>query len=113
MIDPFPRLTPAPLKGDPTCGHRFADAPAACGRPATWHIAWTLVTPADFTLLCDEHLAVINAQSVYADRHPAEVVCDMPGFGWLIATPSRCVIATTDMVGQAAAALDQPDGSSR
>ncbi|MFD8577184.1 hypothetical protein ACFV1H_17865 [Streptomyces virginiae] len=94
-IDPFPNLSPAPLKGNPTCGHRYEGDATTCGRPATWHVAWTLVTPADFTLFCDEHLAAANAQTVYADRHPAEIVCDMPGFGWVIADPSRCVLLTT------------------
>jgi hypothetical protein len=103
MTDPFPRLGPAELKGNPTCGYRLAGAPAACGRPATWHIAWTLATPANFTLLCDDHLATINAQSVYADRHPAEIDCDMPGFGWLIGTPSRCITVTISDTDLAAA----------
>jgi hypothetical protein len=110
-VDPFPQLIPAALKGDPTCGYRLAGATDPCGQPATWHVAWTLITPADFSLFCNEHLAVINQQSVYADRHPAEVICDMPGFGWLLATPSRCVIVTTDMADQALAAATQPEGS--
>ncbi|MFJ2004788.1 hypothetical protein [Streptomyces chartreusis] len=32
----------------------------------------------------------------YVDRHPATVMCAMPGTGWQTgATPSRCVIAPT------------------
>jgi hypothetical protein len=103
MTDPFPHLGPAELKGNPTCGYRLAGALAACDLPAAWHIAWTLVTPADFTLLCDEHLGTVNSQSVYADRHPAEIACDMPGFGWLIGTPSRCITVTTDDTARALA----------
>ncbi|MFD5509142.1 hypothetical protein ACFWIB_15375 [Streptomyces sp. NPDC127051] len=95
---PFPTLGPASLKGNLTCGFRLSDVTAACGQPATWHIAWTLVTPADFSLFCDEHLARVREQSVYADRHPAEAICDMPGFGWVIDNPSHCVIVTTDDV---------------
>jgi hypothetical protein len=29
---------------------------------------------------------------VYADRHPVNVVCDMPGTGWAIEDPSFCVL---------------------
>ncbi|MEU9198994.1 hypothetical protein [Streptomyces sp. NPDC048332] len=48
-----------------------------------------------FSLLCGEHMGWAQRQFVYADRHPAAVDCDMPGTGWLIATPSRCVMAPT------------------
>ncbi|MEV8124811.1 hypothetical protein AB0P07_11960 [Streptomyces sp. NPDC085944] len=92
----FPKLTPTERIADPRCGWKpDADSPAH-GAPATWHIAWHLVYPADFSLVCDEHMAVIQRDMVYADRHPAELACDMPGTGWLTTDPSRCVMATTD-----------------
>lgn len=93
----YPRLTPTPRLGDPRCGSQPAvDAPT-CGVPATWHVAWSL-TPGnvEFSLVCDAHMAMAQRSMVYADRHPVEVACDMPGTGWQITDPSRCVIATTD-----------------
>jgi hypothetical protein len=111
-VDPFPQLIPVALTGDPTCGYRPVGATGPCGRPAVWHVAWTLVTPADFSLLCDGHMTAADKEWVYADRHPAEVICDMPGFAWLTSTPSHCIIVTTDMAEQALAAAAQPDGSS-
>jgi hypothetical protein len=43
-------------------------------------------------------MATVRRGLVYVDRHPAAVACDMPGTGWLVAVPSRCVLATTDDV---------------
>ncbi|MEU9558012.1 hypothetical protein [Streptomyces fumanus] len=82
---------------DPRCGSKPSSIDPACGAPATWHVAWKL-TPGDahFSLLCDLHLIKAQANFVYADRHPATITCDMPGTGWLVADPSRCVLATTD-----------------
>jgi hypothetical protein len=89
-----PKLTPTTLNGDPRCGFCPDTAPTIpCGRPATWHVAWYLRPPAAFSLLCDEHMAAARVQFAYVDRHPAAVICDMPGAGWLVSTPSRCVIA--------------------
>lgn len=94
----FPDLTPTPRRGDPRCGSRPTHDAAPCGRAATWHVAWWLTPKADFSLLCDEHMATVRRGLVYVDRHPAAVACDMPGTGWLVAVPSRCVLATTDDV---------------
>lgn len=94
----FPRLEGAtPREGNLTCGSSPAPGAPACGAPATWHIAWRLgPPPASFSLVCDQHMAEVQTHLVYADRHRAEVTCDMPGTGWLLGDPSRCVVASTD-----------------
>ena len=94
----FPHLTPTGRIADPRCGWKPDHDSPPHGVPATWHIAWHLVQPADFSLVCDEHMAEVRRDMVYADRHRAEVACDMPGTGWLVASPSRCVVATTEDV---------------
>lgn len=93
----LPELSPTDRIADPRCGSKPAPGAPACGAPATWHVAWTL-TPgsAHFSLLCDPHMTMARRDLVYADRHPATVTCDLPGTGWLLADPSRCVLATTD-----------------
>ncbi|MFB7278080.1 hypothetical protein ACFCZV_13310 [Streptomyces hydrogenans] len=98
--DPFPTLTPMPYLGTLRCA--FGPTPdTACGAPAAWHIAWHL-TPgtADFSLVCDPHMTEVQQRFVYADRHPAAATCDMPGMGWLVSEPSRCVLAPTAPNGQ-------------
>ncbi|MFJ4009431.1 hypothetical protein [Streptomyces sp. NPDC090026] len=94
---PFPDLTPTTRNGDPRCGIQTHPGAPTCGAPATWHIAWHL-TPgaADFSLVCNPHMRWVRERLVYVDRHPAEIACDMPGTGWLLAEPSRCVIAAAD-----------------
>jgi hypothetical protein len=87
-----PETTPTRRIGDPRCGSRETANEPPCGRPATWHIAWRLTPPAGFSLVCDEHMTECQGKFVYADRHRAEVVCDMPGTGWLTEQPSRCVL---------------------
>ena len=76
-----PELTPTVRIGDPRCGSRHTSGSPACGAPATWHIAWSLTTPAEFSLVCDQHMTEAQRNFVYVDRHPAAVVCDMPGTG--------------------------------
>jgi hypothetical protein len=96
VTSPFPSLTPVHYRGTVQCGYVPSPGAAECGAPATWHVAWHL-TPgdADFSLLCGQHLADVQRHFVYVDRHPAETACDMPGTGWLVAEPSRCVLAPT------------------
>jgi hypothetical protein len=91
-IEPFPHLTPTTRKGDARCGSRSAEGAPECGAPATWHVAWTLTTPAQFSLHCDTHMAFVQQHMVYADRHPVAVACDMPGTGWLTTDPSLCTL---------------------
>jgi len=83
--------------GNPRCGSKADSNAPTCGAPATWHVAWSL-TPggARFSLVCDEHLVQAQTNYVYADRHPAEIACDMPGTGWSLAAPSRCVAVSSD-----------------
>jgi hypothetical protein len=88
----FPNLTPTVRVGDPHCGSRDTDDSPACGAPATWHVAWRLAPAAEFSLVCDEHMAQAQQKFVYEARHPADVVCDMPGTGWAIGDPSFCVV---------------------
>lgn len=93
---PLPDWTPTDRIGDPRCGSQpTTDAPT-CGASATWHVLWTPAPPAPMSLLCTKHMAQARKESVYADRHPAAVICDMPGIGWLTTTPSRCVLTTTE-----------------
>jgi len=93
----FPHLNgPTPRLGRLLCLSTPTPGGPACGTPATWHIAWWLTPKADFSLVCDEHMAAVQRTLVYVDRHPAAISCDMPGTGWLVAEPSRCVPATTE-----------------
>lgn len=95
MTEPFPDFTPTERIGDPRCGSQPAAHVPACGKPATWHVLWTATPPAPLSLLCDEHMAHAQQNLVYVDRHPAAVICDIPGTGWLTGTSSRCVLTTT------------------
>lgn len=97
----FPDLTPTDRTGDPRCGWHPNHQTPTCDAPATWHVAWWLAPKADFSLLCDEHMAAVQHDLVYVDRHPAETACDMPGTGWLLAEPSRCVPVTTEDLASA------------
>ncbi|HEY6114870.1 MAG TPA: hypothetical protein VI172_02830, partial [Candidatus Dormibacteraeota bacterium] len=74
------------------CGSRNTDSSPTCGAPATWHVAWRLSPPAEFSLVCNKHMAQAQKTFVYADRHPAAVACDMPGTGWAVDDPSFCVL---------------------
>ncbi|MFF2964275.1 hypothetical protein ACFVT1_36535 [Streptomyces sp. NPDC057963] len=91
----LPDWTPTDRVGDPRCGSQPAPGAETCGAPATWHVLWTVATPAPLSLLCDKHMTQARRELVYTDRHPAAVICDMPGTGWLMDTPSRCVLTTT------------------
>ncbi|MFD5875668.1 hypothetical protein [Streptomyces sp. NPDC060322] len=95
MTEPFPDFTPTERIGDPRCGSKSATHAPACGKPATWHVLWTATPPAPLSLLCDEHMAHARQHLVYADQHPAAMICDIPGTGWLTTTPSQCVLTTT------------------
>lgn len=90
-----PHLTPASRAGELRCGAREWPTDPPCPRPATWHIAWRFTPKGEFSLACDAHMTGMADTHDYVDRHPAEVNCDMPGTGWLIADPSRCVVAPT------------------
>ncbi|MFJ9128904.1 hypothetical protein ACIRJS_32865 [Streptomyces sp. NPDC102340] len=90
-----PELTPTPRTGHLQCG-RVAPGEPDCDAPAVWHVAWWFTPKADFSLLCEEHMGWAQHEFVYIDRHPAEINCDMPGTGWLLADPSRCVPASTN-----------------
>lgn len=88
----FPNLSPTSRNGDPRCGSRDTDTGPTCGAPAIWHVAWHLTPTAKFSLICERHMAQAQNTFVYADRHPVNVVCDMPGTGWAIEDPSFCVL---------------------
>lgn len=92
-----PDLTPTHRIGDPRCGSRNTSDSPTCGAPATWHVAWHFTPHAEFSLVCDQHMAQAQRTFVYADRHPADVVCDMPGTGWAQGDPSLCVIPPDDV----------------
>lgn len=93
---PYPDFgPPRPRLGTLTCDSIGDEGP--CTAPATWHVGWRpATTGATLSLLCDPHMEIVDALYVYQDRHRAEIDCDMPGTGWLLTTPSRCVPATTD-----------------
>jgi hypothetical protein len=88
--DPFPKLDKIPKTGAVTCGYTGSST-APCGRPASWHVAWRLTPKADFSLVCQACLPVVQQTLVYVDIHPARVECDVPGTGWLLNRPSHCV----------------------
>ena len=90
-----PALTRVPYAGELRCGARTWPTDPPCDRTATWHIAWLFVPTGEFSLVCDDHMTSLTGVYHYVDRHPAEIMCDMPGTGWLNATPSCCVIAPT------------------
>lgn len=92
----FPTLTPTARQGDPRCGSQPSTDAPTCGVPAIWHVAWRLTPTAEMSLLCDEHMRAAQRDLAYADHHPAEVTCDMPGTGWLLESPSRCLPISTD-----------------
>ncbi|MFE0651371.1 hypothetical protein ACFVZH_22560 [Streptomyces sp. NPDC059534] len=96
MSSPFPTLTPVPRLGTVRCAYVPSPNAPACGAPAGWHVAWHF-TPgaADFSLVCEPHMADVQQDFVYVDRHPAAAACDLPGTGWLVGVPSRCVMAPT------------------
>ncbi|WP_329308382.1 hypothetical protein [Streptomyces microflavus] len=104
--EPFPDFTPTERIGDPRCGSCPAPNTPPCAAPATWHVLWTTAPPAPLSLLCDKHMAQAQRSLAYVDRHPAAVICDIPGTGWLTGNPSRCVLTTTDDVAQLAAATE-------
>ena len=103
----MPDLTPTHRVGNPRCGSRDTDDSPTCGAPATWHIAWTLTPPVNFSLVCDQHMTQAQRSFVYTDRHPAAVACDMPGTGWAVGDPSFCVVPS-DESDRAFAAREQP-----
>jgi len=110
----FPQLTPCERRGELHCGSQPAPDAPTCNAPATWHIAWTL-TPgnADFSLLCDQHMAQAQRELAYADRHPADHNCDMPGTGWLLAQPSRCVPVDTTETATGQLRTEEPTCTTR
>ena len=105
----FPTLTPTARQGDPRCGSQPSTEAPTCGVPAIWHVAWRLTPTAEMSLLCGEHMLAAQRDLAYADRHPAEVACDMPGTGWLLETPSRCIPISTDVLASPEAG--EADGS--
>jgi hypothetical protein len=111
MNNPFPELTPFGRTGELRCASQPALGAPTCGDPATWHVAWNLTSPADFSLVCDDHMAGVRRDFVYADLHPAEAECDLPGTAWLLGNPSRCVITTTEApaTARAHATLERTD----
>lgn len=86
-----PAFTAIPCTGELRCGARTYPTDPDCDRRAVWHIAWLFTPHAKFSLVCEEHMTGLGSAYHYLDRHPAELNCDMPGTGWLLATPSRCV----------------------
>ena len=57
---------------------------APCGRPPAWHIAWESTTPGEArtSLVCEQHIAFVQARFTYADRHQAGADCGRPGALW-------------------------------
>lgn len=65
------------------------EPPVYCGKPATWHIIWTL--EGDNSIACDEHADSARANWVFAGMHPYSEVCSMPGSRW-VPELDRCVV---------------------
>lgn len=99
----MPELRLVDRSGRLLCGWKpdGMDSPD-CGRPAVWHVAWSLDAPATFSLVCSEHMGDIREWGhTIADYHHAEVVCDMPGTGWSMdwERPGCVAVTTEDMWG--------------
>ncbi|MFI5973535.1 hypothetical protein [Streptomyces sp. NPDC051452] len=88
-----PPRDPRPYDGELRCHARTWPMDPACPDTATWHVAWLLAPSGHFSLVCNEHMDGLTGVYNYVDRHPAEIMCAMPGTGWLSGQPSRCVIA--------------------
>lgn len=89
-----PPRNPQPRDGELRCWARTYPTDPPCTAPATWHIAWLLSPRGHFTLVCDQHMTGLQGAYDYVDRHPADIMCVMPGTGWLSGRPSRCVVAS-------------------
>lgn len=88
-----PPRQPRPYDGELSCHARTWPTDPPCPNPAAWHIAWILAPRGHFSLVCGKHTEQPSGVYDYVDRHPAEIMCSMPGTGWLSGQPSRCVIA--------------------
>lgn len=90
-----PHLEPRPYDGELCChGRTWPDDPPCTNAPA-WHVAWLLAPHGRFSLVCGEHMAPLADAYDFVDRHPATIMCAMPGTGWFLGKPSRCVLAPT------------------
>lgn len=86
--------------GEHTCGFSpTLDYAGHCGKPATWHVIWTVEM--DNTLCCDEHMADALIQWVFFMRHPIGPDCTMPD---ALFYDDRCEIPRDDQLAQAATA---------
>ncbi|GAA2694353.1 hypothetical protein GCM10010400_69890 [Streptomyces aculeolatus] len=90
-----PPRNPIPAPGELCCEARTLPSDPPCEATATLHIAWLLAPRGHFTLVCDRHMTELASVYDWVDRHPANIMCSMPGTGWLSGEPSRCVIAPT------------------
>ncbi|MCM1972298.1 hypothetical protein [Streptomyces sp. G1] len=89
-----PPRSPRPYDGELRCHARTWPTDPPCTDSAAWHVAWLLAPRGHFSLVCDEHMAGLTGVYDYVDRHPADIMCAMPGSGWQTGTvPSRCVAA--------------------
>ncbi|MET7722937.1 hypothetical protein [Streptomyces mirabilis] len=80
---PLPQRGPLmPMNGTATCHTKDHESAPVCGRPATWHIAWTLEPGVASSFACDVHMDAIRAEYVYTDRHPVGAACPLPGMTW-------------------------------
>ena len=90
-----PQLASRASDGELCCHSRTFATDPPCPNPATWHLAWLLAPRGRFSLVCDEHMQASAKAYDYVDRHPAAIMCAMPGVGWQTGNPSQCVIAPT------------------
>ncbi|MEI5520680.1 hypothetical protein WB388_08700 [Streptomyces brasiliscabiei] len=89
-----PPRNPRPRDGELVCHGRTWPTDPPCDNPAAWHIAWLLAPRGHFSLVCEQHTAALAGVYDWVDRHPADIMCAMPGTGWLSGTQtSRCVLA--------------------
>jgi hypothetical protein len=82
------------MDGTATCQTRDVEHAPPCGRPATWHIAWTLTPGVASSFVCDPHMDDVRAEHVYADRHPLSAACPLPAMTWW-GPNGRCALDLT------------------
>ncbi|WP_329141017.1 hypothetical protein [Streptomyces sp. NBC_00670] len=90
-----PPRNPTPRSGELRC--QASTPPSlSCEEQAAWHIAWLLAPRGHFSLVCDSHMDQVTDVYDFVDRHPATIMCDMPGTAWFTGSgPSHCAIAPT------------------
>ncbi|MEV8042428.1 hypothetical protein AB0P02_01105 [Streptomyces griseoluteus] len=89
------------------CTYSSTLSTVTCPQPAAWHILWNRAADASFA--CTEHMATVQRELTYYDRHPPHPDCGMPGARWSVAE-KRCGYPA-DLAQRASQAAAEPVGS--